>query len=70
MLDDGYISIEEAANYLGVKVITLRGWLKKKESEIPAHKIGKLCTRIFMVLIQLQNIKRLFRVRAIVGGQK
>ena len=42
MLDDGYISIEEAANYLGVKVITLRGWLKKKESEISAHKIGKL----------------------------
>ena len=42
MLDDGYIVIEEAANYLGVKVITLRGWLKKKESEIPAHKIGKL----------------------------
>lgn len=42
MLDDGYISIEEAANYLGVKTITLRGWLKKKESEIPAHKIGKL----------------------------
>ncbi len=42
MLSDGYISIEEAANYLGVKTITLRGWLKKKECEIPAHKIGKL----------------------------
>lgn len=42
MLDDGYISIEEAASYLGVKTITLRGWLKKRESEIPAHKIGKL----------------------------
>ena len=42
MLDDGYISIDDAANYLGIKTITLRGWLKKKEIELPAHKIGKL----------------------------
>lgn len=42
MLDDGYIGIDEAANYLGIKTITLRGWLKKKEAELPAHKIGKL----------------------------
>ena len=42
MLDDGYISIDDAANYLGIKTITLRGWLKKKETELPAHKIGKL----------------------------
>ncbi len=42
MLDDGYIGIDEAANYLGIKIITLRGWIKKKEIELPAHKIGKL----------------------------
>ena len=42
MIDDGYIGIDEAANYLGIKTITLRGWLKKKETELPAHKIGKL----------------------------
>ena len=42
MLDDGYIGIDEAAKYLGIKTITLRGWLKKKETELPAHKIGKL----------------------------
>ena len=39
-LDDKYISIEEAADYLGIKVVTLRGWIKKKD--IPAHRVGKL----------------------------
>ena len=39
-LDDSYISIEEAAEYLGIKVVTLRTWIKTK-LELPAHKIGK-----------------------------
>ena len=39
-LDDKYISIEEAADNLGIKVVTLRGWIKKKD--IPAHRVGKL----------------------------
>lgn len=39
---DNYISIEEAAEYLGVSVITVRGWIKRKELELPSHKIGKL----------------------------
>ena len=39
-LDDKYISIEEAADYLGIKVVTLSGWIKKKD--IPAHRVGKL----------------------------
>ena len=38
--DDNYISIEEAAEYLGIKVVTLRTWIKTKP-ELPAHKIGK-----------------------------
>lgn len=36
----GYISIDEAAQYLDVKTITLRNWIKSKK--IPAYKIGKL----------------------------
>ena len=40
--DDSYISLEEAADYLGIKPVTLRGWLKKTELKIPGHKIGKL----------------------------
>ena len=36
-----WIGIEEAADYLGIKVSTLREWIKK-ENDIPAHKIGKL----------------------------
>ena len=38
---DYYISIEEAAKYLGVSVVTLRSWIKK-QADIPAHKIGRL----------------------------
>ena len=40
-MNDNYISIDEAAEYLGIKTVTLRNWIKKDE-HIPAHKIGKL----------------------------
>lgn len=36
----GYIGIDNAAQYLDVKPITLRNWIKIKK--IPAYKIGKL----------------------------
>ena len=36
-----YISIDEAAEYLGIKTVTLRGWIKDRKKEIPAHRIGK-----------------------------
>lgn len=39
-LNDKWISLEEAAGYLGIKPVTLRGWIKNK-SDLPAHKIGK-----------------------------
>lgn len=35
-----WISIAEAADYLGVNKDTIRNWIKKSDS-IPAHKIGK-----------------------------
>jgi excisionase family DNA binding protein len=38
---DNWISIEEVAEYLGVKPVTVRNWIKKKNG-IPAHRIGKL----------------------------
>ena len=41
VIQDNWISIEEAANYLGVKIVTIREWIKKQNG-IPAHKIGKL----------------------------
>lgn len=37
---DNYISIDEVAEYLGIKTVTLRNWLKK-DVELPARKIGK-----------------------------
>ena len=36
---DNYISVEEAAEYLGIKPVTLRTWIKK--TDIPTRKIGK-----------------------------
>lgn len=39
--DDRWIGIEEAANYIGVNRDTIRNWIKK-DTGIPAHKIGKL----------------------------
>ena len=39
--DDRWISIVDAANYLGVNKDSIRNWIKK-DSGIPAHKIGKL----------------------------
>ena len=39
--DESYISLENAAEYLNVKSVTLRKWIKQKES-LPAHQIGRL----------------------------
>ncbi len=36
-----WISIDEAAEHLGVKTSTLRDWIKKDKG-IPAHRIGKM----------------------------
>ena len=38
--DDKWISIDDAASYLGVKSSTILEWIKK-ENGIPAYKIGK-----------------------------
>ena len=38
--DDKWINIDEAAEYLGIKTVTLRGWIKK-DSSLPARKVGK-----------------------------
>lgn len=38
--NEKWISLEDAANHLGVKPITIRDWIKKDKG-IPAHKIGK-----------------------------
>ena len=39
--EDKWVGIEEAADYLGVKKDSIRNWIKKADSGIPAHKIGK-----------------------------
>lgn len=40
-IDDSYISLENAAEYLNIKPVTLRKWIKQK-TDIPAHQIGRL----------------------------
>lgn len=39
-ITDNYININIAAKFLGVSVVTLRGWIKKY-NDIPVHKIGE-----------------------------
>lgn len=39
-ITEKWISIDEAAEYLGVKASTIRDWIKRNKG-IPAHKIGK-----------------------------
>lgn len=38
--NDKWINIDEAADYIGVKPVTIRGWIRNNKG-IPAHKIGK-----------------------------
>ena len=40
-IEDNYISLEEAANYLNIKPVTLRKWIKQNK-DLPAHQIGRL----------------------------
>ena len=39
--EDNWIGIEEAAEYLGIKVVTLRNKIKNDKT-LPGHRIGKL----------------------------
>ena len=39
--EDKWVGIEEAADYLGVNKDSIRNWINKADSGIPAHKIGK-----------------------------
>ena len=39
--EEKYVSLEEAAEYLGIKAVTLRGWIKNEKKGIPVHRIGK-----------------------------
>ena len=40
-MDDNYISLEDAAEYLNIKPVTLRKWIRQK-TDLPAHQIGRL----------------------------
>ena len=40
-LTENYISLEKAAEYLNIKSVTLRKWIKEKQN-LPAHQIGRL----------------------------
>lgn len=40
-INEKWIGVEEAADYLGIKPVTLRDWIRKGDG-IPAHKVGRL----------------------------
>ena len=39
--NERYISLDEAAEYLNIKPVTVRSWIRNPKNEVPAHKIGK-----------------------------
>lgn len=39
-VNEKWIGIDDAAEHLGVKPVTIRDWIRKGK-DIPAHKIGK-----------------------------
>ena len=39
--NEKYISLDEAAEYLGIKPVTLRGWIRNPKNAVPAYKIGR-----------------------------
>ena len=41
-MDDRWLSVEEIADYLGVKRDTVYKWITRKK--MPAHKLGRLWT--------------------------
>lgn len=41
IINDKWISIDEAAEYLGIKTVTLRSWIRNGKEGLPAQKIGK-----------------------------
>ncbi len=40
--NENYVGLEEIAEYLGIKPVTLRSWVNDPKNSIPAHKIGRL----------------------------
>ena len=36
--NEKYISLEEAADYLGIRPVTLRSWIRDPQNEVPAIK--------------------------------
>ena len=42
MNNENYVGLDEIAEYLGVKPVTLRSWVNDPTNNIPAHKIGRL----------------------------
>lgn len=39
-VNEKWVGIDDAAEYLGIKPVTIRDWIRKGK-DIPAHKIGK-----------------------------
>lgn len=40
--DDKYISLEEATNYLGIKLVNLRSSIWDPSYEVPTYKISRI----------------------------
>jgi len=41
IINDKWTSIDEASDYLGIKTVTLRSWIRNGKEGLPAQKIEK-----------------------------
>lgn len=41
LMEENYVGIDVASKFLGIKIVTLRKWIKTK-SDLPVHRVGKL----------------------------
>lgn len=39
--NEKYISLDEVADYLGIRPVTLRSWIREPENEVPVHKVER-----------------------------
>ena len=46
IMNDKWISIDEAAEYLGIKTVTLRSWIRNGKEGLPAQKLLRLFQRV------------------------
>jgi len=41
MIEDKWLSVNDIAEYLGIRIETMYRWLKDSDKKMPGHKVGR-----------------------------